>query len=370
MLRSGGTQRLTFIFSGKAQADWMKYCQNPKRNPLPWNTRTLIRTYSDIVPQAGNTSREAAMHVFENSAGNWICPYHCKHDRLFEYYDTTTHTRKGAEYKLYGVPYQGAKNSGSRAGKVLDAPEVDEYLHCGCLTEDALIAFFWFKSAEYASPTAKTPSGAQMTEGWCNQQLEARARGLVIETFLAFTGIESVDEMYTFDREGNRRSQSELVKLQIDKLKLQHINLKEEEKMDREKALADRKAAEKKATELEEGGALEWKRGPTPEALRSKKALTGPLTSKAPQKKEESEEETGVSDFYDEHDESTSQTGNMSSSVGGDPQTSSSEDGEEEEEDGEEEEEDEEEEELASETDASSSSDDEESETDSEDDSE
>lgn len=196
------------LLTGRGEKELEAYVKDPKGHPVPFATRLLARLFSNFVPAAGMHSRETALHFLTTMFGNLVCTWHQGHDKSFKYYDTTTNVRKGAKYKLYGVPYRGLRTGRKQHPK-------EGYMHCGCAIDDALMAFFWFKHNKYESTTA------ERKEGWCNQQLEARSRSLLIPTFLSYAGFDSVDDMYEFDRNGVRRSEKDLLEIQISKLQLQ-----------------------------------------------------------------------------------------------------------------------------------------------------
>jgi hypothetical protein len=88
-------------------------------------------------------------------------------------------------------------------------------LHCGCLEDDALLDFWWFKIGKITSPF----NG--MTEGWLTDALEPRPCAFMAKLFHEMSGL-NIDDLYSVDTDinGTERGQERRLKLQISKLQL------------------------------------------------------------------------------------------------------------------------------------------------------
>lgn len=233
-------------FVDKGSSIFKRYLADPERNPVPAHVKRLARLYSTFLPEAGSYSVKASLHMMRTSVGNLVCTYHSGHDRRFDYHDTTRKVRKGAKYQLYGVPHRGELIG---RGKPKDSvtPHAN-HMHCGCRIDHALMGYLWFKDCSYYSRTAKK------REGWVNQQLDPRARAMLYDCFVTTSGYADVTEMFAVDEQGNRRSQLDIVDIQINNLRRNRAKMIQNAKANEERSKKEEEVDLLAMLKMENGG--------------------------------------------------------------------------------------------------------------------
>lgn len=107
--------------------------------------RRAARVVCGFLPEAGYTSRRVALLVHWTKKGNCICQLHQDH-RNFKSNDSAS--------DFFGVAYEKTLNSkkdDNRTAKPL-------HMHCGCLIDDVLLEFFFWKTVTARSTHPKLKS--------------------------------------------------------------------------------------------------------------------------------------------------------------------------------------------------------------------
>jgi len=174
-------------FVGQVDVAVRDYLRDPTGHPIPYHFRRLIREVQEVCPKAGNTTRALALHCFGTNRGNRLCPYHGERDKTGSINDYTAADSVKASYKVMGIPFRRIARKlreEMREGR-------DGVLDCGCLEDDMLLDFYWWKVI-----VADSVSHDDITEGWKDQRLDPRARLFMRLEWEYISGL-TVDSIYT-----------------------------------------------------------------------------------------------------------------------------------------------------------------------------
>lgn len=205
----------------------------------------MIREIAEFCPEATIISRALVLHIMETTKRNLICPYHHFYDKRGKVYDHEPEDNSTSRHYVTGTPYCRQVNSG-RGKKSAVKSRVSGYFHCGCIEDDVLLDFYWWKLGTITSPATN------ITEGWGVQYLDPRARSFMCEQWRTWTLAESIDtELY---RERTRPDVATVERLR------RTIQRFEEELEAAQEIVEVRLAREKEEMELRAGPSKNMKR--------------------------------------------------------------------------------------------------------------
>lgn len=185
----------------QAIRDFLAY-PNVKEHAIPVRLRSWIRQISELCPDVSYTTRALAIHCLTTNCGNTLCIYHHYHDKACTINDTTP----PRTHKVTGVPYKRhAFGKGAQMSTV--SLESINAIHCGCLADEALWDFWWWKTGLQYSPSLN------IAEPWRNTRLDPRARGFMVQWVEKFT-LLSIDDIYTGSPEFYKSRYAQLGKME------------------------------------------------------------------------------------------------------------------------------------------------------------
>jgi hypothetical protein len=167
------------------EAAVQRYLEDPDHRTIPYKWRRLIREIQEVCPEAANTTRQLALHCFETNRGNRICPYHGEKDKAGTLCDMTTTDE--SLHRVMGTPFERQVNN-KRQGKTSEKRK--HILDCGCIEDEALLDFYWWKQITVISPSTN------IEEGWKEQRLDPRARAFMKSEW-EFISFLTVNDIYT-----------------------------------------------------------------------------------------------------------------------------------------------------------------------------
>jgi hypothetical protein len=189
----------------KGQEAIVEFVKDPTRGEIPVHIRRAAREIQDFLPETATTSREVALHVLTSSQDGLSCLYHYWCDRDFKAREKGLDST--GELSLTGVTGVFRK-SGDKG------PATAGHLRCGCETEASLMYFIWWKTW-----TLRGPDG--MVEAMAPNQLNPRARGVVVQAMEKVTGINA-SNMYP-NEEADYNYEGLVHKRALLRIQLKHV---------------------------------------------------------------------------------------------------------------------------------------------------
>lgn len=158
-----------------------KFVGSGKLSDLKPRIRRALTTLQGLLPDEALRSKEVAIALHTTTARNLVCRYHRRHYKV-KTFDAS------AMYMVEGVAYPGNYNKTAQDSVKIPVG----YMHCGCLIDDVLMDFFFWKTWTVKS-TRKDLAG--QVDTMKTDVLPPRIRAFVIEAFKSATMLE-VDDLY------------------------------------------------------------------------------------------------------------------------------------------------------------------------------
>lgn len=224
------------------------------------SVRTAIRTIQPFLAEAATTNRQLALHCHLTTKYNYQCRYHQIFSKRSKVRDRsnppigqyavtgipgpriiakcappTTNQQARMDASAMAIdplqtsidgttpnPADSSASPATAAGKLTNTTNKtdteedgtlsveDGYMSCGCLEEEVLTEFFFWKTW-----TATSPKNG-ITEGFADQFVDPRTRTFIVSAFKRMTGL-SVEDLYSHGH-GETENRKRILRVQIERL--------------------------------------------------------------------------------------------------------------------------------------------------------